>query len=60
MRGHSRGEWYATQKDIVNSDRRAGYWALFSVTPSGNKHCLGEFATKAEALEALRSAEKKV
>ena len=59
MRGHSRGEWYATQKDIVNSDEEADYWALFSVTPRGHKHCLGEFPTKALALAALRFAEKK-
>ena len=56
MRGHSRGEWYATQKDIVNSDEDADYWALFGVTLGGHKHCLGEFTTKAEALVAQKDA----
>lgn len=57
MRGHSRGEWYATQQDILTSDEEADYWALFSVTRRGNKHCLGEFPTKAEALAAQTYAE---
>jgi hypothetical protein len=60
MRGHSRGEWYATQKDIANSDEDADYWALFSVTLRGNKHCVGEFPTKAEALAAQKYARQKV
>jgi len=59
MRGHSRGEWYAAQTDIVNSDEDADYWALFGVTPRGNKHCLGEFPTKAEALAAQKYAEQR-
>ena len=59
MRGHSRGEWYATQKDIVNSDGDAEYWALFSVTPRGNKHCVGEFQTKAAALVAKKYAQQR-
>ena len=60
MRGHSRGEWYATQKDIANSEDEAEYWALFSVTHRGNKHCVGEFATKLDALAALNLANKEL
>ena len=58
MRGHSRGEWYGTQKNIVNSDSKAEYWALFSVTHRGNKHCVGEFPTKAQAVAALNIANR--
>ena len=54
MRGHSRGEWYATVDDIVESEDDAEYWALFGVTHRGNKHCLGEFPTKKAALSAER------
>ena len=54
MRGHSRGEWYATVNDIVDSEEDAEYWALFGVTHRGNKHCLGEFPTKKAALSAER------
>lgn len=60
MRGHSRGEWYAAQEDIVNSEAEAEYWALFSVTHRGNKHCVGEFATKLDALAALKLANKEL
>ncbi len=60
MRGHLRGEWYATQQDIVGSDDIAEYYALFSVTARGNKHCLGEFATKAEALAAQKYASQRL
>jgi len=59
MRGHSRGEWYAAQKDVVSSDEDAEYWALFSVTSRGNRHCLGEFPTKAEALAAEQYARQR-
>lgn len=52
MRGHSRGEWYGTLEDIVDSEEEAEYWALFGVTHRGNKHCLGEFATKLAAMSA--------
>ncbi len=54
MCGHSRGEWYATVDDIVDSEDDAEYWALFGVTHRGNKHCLGEFPTKKAALSAER------
>ncbi len=53
MRGHSRGEWYGTLDDIVDSDEEAEYWALFGVTHRGNKHCLGEFPTKSAAMSAI-------
>lgn len=52
MRGHSRGEWYATLDDIAESEEAAEYWALFGVTHRGNKHCLGEFPTKSDAIVA--------
>ena len=52
MRGHSRGEWYGTFEDIVDSEEEAEYWALFGVTHRGNKHCLGEFPTKSVAMSA--------
>ena len=51
-RGHSRGEWYGTFEDIVDSEEEAEYWALFGVTHRGNKHCLGEFPTKSVAMSA--------
>jgi len=59
MRGHSRGKWYAAQNDIVISEEDAEYWALFSVTSRGNKHCLGEFPSKAEALAAKKYAQQR-
>ncbi len=52
MRGHSRGDWYGTLDDIVDSEEEAEYWALFGVTHRGNKHCLGEFPTKSAAISA--------
>ncbi len=54
MRGHSRGAWWGTLKDIVDSEEEAEYWALFGVTHRGNKHCLGEFPTKSAAMSAIR------
>lgn len=33
MRGHSRGDWYGTLDDIVDSEEEAEYWALFGVAP---------------------------
>ena len=54
MRGHSRGAWWGTLEDIVDSDEEAEYWALFGVTHRGNKHCLGEFPTKSAAMSAIR------
>ena len=54
MRGHSRGEWYGTLDDIVESPESAEYWAVFGVTHRGNKHCLGEFPTEHEAQAAVR------
>ncbi len=59
MRGHSRGDWYGTLEDIVNSEEEAEYWALFGVTHRGNKHCLGEFPTKSAAMSAKRSWENR-
>ena len=56
MRGHSRGEWYGTADDIADSEESADYWALFGVTHRGNKHCLGEFKTKAGATAAMGDA----
>lgn len=56
MRGHSHGEWYGTEDGIVDSEEGADYWALFGVTLRGNKHCLGEFRTKADAMAAMRDA----
>ncbi len=49
MRGHSREEWYCSLDDIAPSEEEAEYWAIFGVTHRGNKHCLGEFPTKAAA-----------
>lgn len=49
MRGHSRGEWYCSLKDVAPSEKEAEYWAVFGVTHRGNKHCLGEFPTKTAA-----------
>lgn len=54
MRGHSRGAWWGTLEDIVESEEDAEYWALFGVTHRGNKHCLGEFPTKSAAISAIR------
>jgi hypothetical protein len=54
MRGHSRGEWWGTLGDIVESDDDAEYWAVFGVTHRGNKHCLGEFPSKSAAIAATR------
>ena len=56
MRGHSRGEWWGTLKDIADFEEDAEYWALFGMTHRGNKHCLAEFRTKAEAMSARRDA----
>jgi hypothetical protein len=53
MRGHSRGEWYCSLDDIAPSEEEAEYWAIFGVTHRGNKHCLGEFLTKAAADTAV-------
>ncbi len=52
MRGHSRGEWYGTLDDIVESEDEAEYWALFGITHRGNKHCLAEFSSKSAAVAA--------
>ena len=52
MRGHSRADWWGTLDDIVDSEEEAEYWALFGVTHRGNKHCLGEFPTKSDAIVA--------
>ena len=52
MRGHSRGEWYATLEDIAESEESAEYWALFGVTHRGNRHCLGEFPSESDAIFA--------
>jgi len=52
MRGHSRGKWWGTLEDVVESDEDAEYWALFGITHRGNKHCLGEFGSKEAALSA--------
>ncbi len=54
MRGHSRGDWYATVDDIAASENDAEYWGLFAVTLRGNTHCLGEFPTRSEAVKAKR------
>jgi hypothetical protein len=54
MRGHSRGAWWGTLEDIVDSEAEAEYWAVFGVTHRGNKHCLGEFQTKSAAVSAIR------
>ena len=54
MRGHSRGDWYATLDDIAASEEDAEYWALFGLTRGGNTHCLGEFPTKSAAMRAKR------
>jgi len=56
MRGHAHGEWYGALENIVDDVDDAEYWALFGVTLRGNKHCLAEFHTKAEAEAAKRSA----
>ncbi len=53
MRGHSRGEWYCSLKDVAPSEEEAEYWAVFGVTHRGNKHCLGEFPTKTAAETAV-------
>ncbi len=53
MRGHSRGEWYCSLDDIAPSEEDAEYWAIFGVTHRGNKHCLGEFLTRAAADTAV-------
>ena len=55
MLGHSRGEWYGSLDDIAESDEEAEYWAVFGVTHRGNRHCLGEFPTKAAATAATQS-----
>jgi len=52
MRGHSRGEWYCSLDDIAENEEEAEYWAVFGVTHRGNKHCLGEFATRSAANSA--------
>ncbi len=54
MRGHSRGEWYATRDDVAASEEDAEYWAVFGVTRRGNTHCLGEFPTKSAAMRTTR------
>ena len=54
MRGHSRGDWYASTDDVAVSEEGAEYWALFGITRSGNTHCLGEFPTKSAAMIAQR------
>ncbi len=54
MRGHSRGKWWGTLEDIVDSEEEAEYWALFGVTHRGNRHCLGEFPAKSAAMSAIR------
>ena len=56
MRGHTHGEWYGTLEDIADREDDARYWALFGVTARGNKHCLAEFSTKADAEAAKRDA----
>lgn len=56
MRGHAHGEWYGALENIVDREDAAEYWALFGVTLRGNKHCLAEFRTKAEAEGARRRA----
>lgn len=54
MKGHSRGEWYGTERDIVKDADLAEYWAVFGTTHRGNKHCLGEFSSEAAAWTAVR------
>jgi len=56
MRGHSRGEWWGTLDDVVDSEEDAEYWAIFGVTHRGNKHCLGEFPSKSAAMAARHGA----
>ncbi len=53
MRGHSRGEWYCSLEDVTPTEDDAEYWAVFGVTHRGNRHCLGEFPTKAAAKTAV-------
>jgi hypothetical protein len=57
MRGHSRGDWYCSLDDIAPSEAEAEYWAIFGVTHRGNRHCLGEFPTKAAATTAAKGLE---
>lgn len=57
MKGHSRGEWYGTLDDIIESVDLADYWAVFSVTHRGNKHCLGEFPSESAAWAAARGSQ---
>jgi len=54
MRGHSRGEWYCSLEDTALSEEEAEYWAVFGETHRGNKHCLGEFPTRADAEFAIK------
>lgn len=49
MRGHSRGKWYCSLKDIAPSEEEAEYWAVFGVTQRGNRHCLGEFPSEEDS-----------
>ena len=56
MRRHSRGDWYGALDDIAECEEDAEYWALFGITHRGNKHCVGEYPTKAAALLALADA----
>jgi hypothetical protein len=58
MRGHSRGEWYGTLDNVVESESDAEYWAVSGVMHRGNRHCLGEFSTKDAALAAIRGKAK--
>jgi len=53
MRGRSRGDWNPTVEDIVESVEDAEYWAIFGITPRENWHCLGQFASKKMAENAL-------
>jgi hypothetical protein len=55
MRGHSHGEWYGTLDNVVENDEDAEYWAVFGITHRGNKHCLAEYPTKADALAATQN-----
>ena len=58
MRGHSRGEWYCSLEDVALSEEEAEYWAVFGETHRGNKHCLGEFPTRADAEFAIKGMSK--
>ena len=53
MIGRSHGEWYPSADDIASSDDEAEYWAIFGTTQRGNMRCLGEFATRQDAVNAL-------